>query len=420
MKQDNIDRLIEAGNWQLTMEKFIDFRASSIKSYGYIGSVMYGNYVYDISSTIDKSDESDRYITLEAIKPSDKYDCIGETCEQQFDIHIDEEKYNDPVFGSTFAASDYTLRGEDFEDLHAFKKAVVRELLAMKCISPEKVEQYEYFKKNSCGFFQQVHKAMEKYKYMDTKNFIDVCDWSLDNNALNALREGEPCVILDIGSVNIGNDIFKLTAFENFGKLNIEYVHKKPLPEYESFQMKEKPFDFELNHDNLDINFHIYNNGGNCKSCVLDVLAKDEDFSGVKEAICNMLQEDHAIFFDKALNYKSIKENGTSFVNQLDKAIEGYYQKILSKNNLSQDDMSCLAQRYDKIVSAAFDVTKNDVVKAMINDGLSDKFIKKVSRNMESINGGFTPDWASDVLKKREIKDMLKAQSRKKNAGLEL
>lgn len=416
MNQDNIDKLVEAGDWQFTQENFNRIYMHPYRYYGTVyGSVMYGNNVYDILSSDNKGD----CIVIEALKPSDEYDCMGETIEQKFDIQMDAEKTGDS-FALTFAASDLTLSEEDLADFHAFKKAIVKELLAMKCISPEKVEQYEYFKKNSCGFFQQVYRAEEQYKYMNVKNFTEVCDWSLNTNALNALKEGEPCAIFDIGSVNIGNDIFKLTAFENCGKLNIEYEYKKPLPEYESFQMKEKPFDFDLNNDNLDINFHIYNNGGNCKSCDLDVLAKDEDFSGVKEAICNMLQEDHAIFFDKALNYKSIKENGTSFVNQLDKAIEGYYQKILSKNNLSQDDMSCLAQRYDKIVSAAFDVTKNDVVKAMINDGLSDKFIKKVSRNMESINGGFTPDWASDVLKKREIKNLLKAQSKKKDSGLEL
>lgn len=264
----------------------------------------------------------------------------------------------------------------------------------------------------------------EEYKFRKLDEFAKTGDWSLDYDSILRLKAYDndyaaTCgTSFKLGSVSFGNDTFYLYANTDIRGFTVEYIHHTPSKEYSSVQDQEQQFKIELTKENLDAIGHVnsdsVNHNGNRQvpKIQLDMDVFNGDCSIFKQRICNMLIDDQRISLDKASGYKEILDHEAGFTRQLNNAIKEYYQKIFSKNKLSSEDISFLAQHYDGIIYLNEpNIQETEIVKIMIKDGLSTKSIKSIGEEMAYFNAH---DWTSEILKSPEIKNFLKEQARSK------
>ena len=280
-----------------------------------------------------------------------------------------------------------------------FKYAVVKTLVDDKLISKNHLSEYRKMKTSGKGFFMQVIKGLDKVS--EIKGLVNAADWQLNENALEGFKE-DKYGYYNIGNVSFGNDTIILNICESNGNLKLD-THQGPLKEFESEAGKEQSFDIKLKPDELDPAFfkRIYSNAS--KEFPLDIA--DKDIEDLKYAVCNGLLEDGVINVKDTDNYKAIRDNGTSYFNQVNEAIGNYCKELINKPKLDIVDVMALARYYDNKVFDNLEYNKEgriNSVKRMLEDGLKPSQIGMVGSRMESVYTG-NENWAKEALKSPEI-----------------
>ena len=131
----------------------------------------------------------------------------------------------------------------------------------------------------------------------------------------------------------------------------------------------------------------------------------DKDIEDLKYAISTGLLEDGVINVKYTDNYKAIRDNGTSYFNQVNEAIGNYCKGLINKPKLDIADVMALARYYDNKVFDNLEYNKEgriNSVKRMLEDGLKPSQIGMVGSRMESVYTG-NKNWAMEALKSPEI-----------------
>ena len=247
----------------------------------------------------------------------------------------------------------------------------------------------------------------------DIQALVDAGDWHLNENAITSFRE-EKYGLYDIGVVYYGNDKISMTLCESYGNIKLEYTHQGPLNKYNSDIAREETFDIKVKSDELDPVFHrrIYNYGD--KEFSMDLL--DKGIPGIKAAICNAFTEDGVLSVKASGQYKTIRDNGTSFFKQVDKAINTYIKELIQKPKLSTEELYSLARYYDNKVIDGLENNRQgkiNTVKRMLEDGLKPSQICIIGSNMDSVYTG-NPNWPKEILKLPEIQEFQNQLSSKR------
>ena len=127
----------------------------------------------------------------------------------------------------------------------------------------------------------------------------------------------------------------------------------------------------------------------------------------LKEFISDYFTDKGLISPDYALQYKAIRDNGTNFFKQRQKALETYLQNLLKQPKLSPKELSDLAVYYDnkvyKNLAATGQEDMENAVKWMLQDGLKPSQIAIIGTEMISCDP-LDQDLVKKVLKSPGIK----------------
>ena len=396
----DIRALVEAGDWHLTEETLKEFRDWPDNNYGYIGCVCYGNNVIDIVQEAFENDLPKNFVDLNKIQPAYEYGCKDEFSVQDYVLEIDG-KTPTGMFGEMNGCSRFYDNDHSKASFENFKYAVVKTLVDDKLISKNHLSNYRKMKTSGKGFFMQVIKGLDKVN--EIKGLVNAADWQLNKNAIEGFKE-DKYGYYNIGNVSFGNDKVILNICESNGNLKLEYTHQGPLKEFESEAGKEQSFDIKVKPDELDSAFFKGIYGHASKEFPLDVA--DKDIEDLKYAISTGLLEDGVINVKDTDNYKAIRDNGTSYFNQVNEAIGNYCKGLINKPKVDIEDVMALARYYDNKVFENLENNREgrvNSVKRMLEDGLKPTQIGMIGSRMESVYTG-NKNWAMEALKSPEIK----------------
>ena len=246
---------------------------------------------------------------------------------------------------------------------------------------------------------------------------VDAGDWHFKENEFNDFIShktdpfyNDKVELKFYGNVDFGNDRFGFTLeHKEEDNVYILSFHISPAEKYHSQVEKEQIFNFDFSSEKFE-DPATYEQKKYQSSIFEDIRLEDigKSSSELKAFICNYFTEKGLISPEHASKYKSIRDNGTNFFLQRQKALKEYFPTLLKQPKLSPKELSDLAVYYDnkvyKNLAATGEEDMVNAVKWMLQDGLKTTQIAIVGSAMISCDP-LDPDLVKKVLKSPEIKE---------------
>lgn len=165
-QQNNIPELTDAGRWNIDMDVYKRIVDGAVFDDAYLGSVAYGNVLYNMHIIQDDTDSGKYYVEFNKSYPADGTGNL-EPKRFFFDTNNFNQLQIDYVIREDDSCAYLTFNDVILHDIEALKKAVAEALAKQQEINPYLYHDYLKMKNSGLNFWDQFDNKINKIEKLD-------------------------------------------------------------------------------------------------------------------------------------------------------------------------------------------------------------------------------------------------------------